>query len=152
MELSENNAIALLLDLNQDIEEYADYAVKNVIVDKNLEYLNYPPNCGFSDLEKAELNKLDNNPHLKNALRKIIADSSAGVIFNMLNLLDGTGSPKKMYKEWTGVLLIDEEHEKDSGLFSGTLHDYLFETYWTWKKIRGNKDWTLDTLEENRML
>ncbi|WP_295668718.1 hypothetical protein [uncultured Mucilaginibacter sp.] len=149
MELSENNAIALLLDLNEDIEEYADCAVKNVIVDKNFEYLNYPPNCGFSDLEKEELHKLDNNPHLKNALRKIIADSSAGVIFNMLNLLDGTGSPKKMYKEWTGVQLVNEEPENDSESFAGTLHDYLFETYWTWKKIRDDKDWKLDTLEEN---
>jgi len=34
MELSNKNAIALLLDLNQDIEEYAEATVKNIIEDK----------------------------------------------------------------------------------------------------------------------
>jgi hypothetical protein len=148
MELSKTNAIVLLLNLNQDIEEYADYAVKNIIVDKNFEYLTYPPNCGFSDLEKAELYKLEDNEHLKNALRKILADNSAGIIFNMLNLIDGTGNPKQMYNEWTGVKLANEEPEKDNPPFLDTLHDCFFETYWEWRKLRGNKHWKLDTLEE----
>ena len=107
MELSNKNALALLLDLNQDIEEYAETTVKNIIEEKNFDFLTYPPNNGITDLEKQELNKLDNHEHLKNALRKIIADNSAGIIFNLLNLFDGTGSPKHMYNEWTGVKLID---------------------------------------------
>ena len=94
MDLSHKNAITLLLNLNQDIEEYADATVKNIIEDKNFNSLTYPPNNGLTDLEKAELSKLDNNEHLKNALRKIIADNNAGVIFNRLNLFDGTASPK----------------------------------------------------------
>lgn len=28
------------------------------------------------------------------------------------------------------------------------LHYSFFETYWEWKKIRGNKNWKLDTYEE----
>ena len=58
MELSNKNALALLLDLNQDIEEYADATVKNIIEDKNLDCLSYPPNNGLTDLEKQELNSL----------------------------------------------------------------------------------------------
>jgi len=111
MKLSNKNALALLLDLNQDVEEYAEATVKNIIEDKNFKVL-YPPNNGLTESEKQELAKLDNNDHLKIALRKIIADNSAGIIFNMLNLLDGTGSPKHMYNEWTGVKLIDEEQNE----------------------------------------
>ena len=148
MELSNKNALALLLDLNQDIEEYAEATVKNIIEDKNFDYLTYPPNNGLTDLEKQELNKLDNNEHLKNALRKVIADNSAAIIFNMLNLFDGTGSPKHMYNEWTGIKLIDEEPTEDEPEFQDTLHDSFFETYWEWKKIRGDKNWKLDTYEE----
>ncbi len=147
MELSNKNAIALLLDLNQDIEEYAELTVKNIIEDKNFDFLAYPPNNGLTELEKAELNKLDNNEHLKNALRKIIADNSAGIIFNMLNLLDGTSSPKLHNENWTGVKLIDEEPNADTEIFNDTLHDCFFETYWEWKKLRGDKGWKLDAIE-----
>ena len=148
MELSNQNAIALLLDLNQDVEEYAEATVKNIIEDKNFDVLTYPPNNGLTDLEKAELNKLDNNEDLKSALRKVIADNSAGIIFNMLNLLDGIGSPKLHYDNWTGVKLVDEESNDGLELFKDTLHDCFFETYWEWKKLRGDKNWKLDTYNE----
>jgi hypothetical protein len=147
MPLSNKNAVALLLDLNQDIEEYAEATVKNIIEEKNFD-LTYPPNNGLTDSEKAELNKLDNNEQLKNALRKVIADNSAGIIFNMLNLLDGTGSPKLHHNTWTGVKLDDDKPEDDSEQFADTLHDCFYETYWEWKKLRGNKKWKLDTYNE----
>ncbi len=146
MQLSNKNAIALLLDLNQDIEEYAEATVKNIVEDKNFG-LTYPPNPGLNDLEKAELEKLDNNEHLKNALRKIIADNSAAVIFNLLNLLDGTSSPKQYYDNWTGVTLVDEEPQPGIEQYNDMLHDGLFETYWEWRKLRGDKKWKLDTYE-----
>ena len=148
MELSNKNALALLIDLNQDIEEYAEATVKNIIEDKNFDFLTYPPNNVLTDLEKQELNKLDNNEHLKNGLRKIIADNGAGIIFNMLNLFDGTSSPKHMYNEWTGIKLIDEERNESEPQFQDTLHDSFIETYWEWKKIRGTKNWKLDTYDE----
>lgn len=148
MQLSNKNAQALLLDLNQDIEEFAEATVKNIIEDKTFDFLTYPPNNGLTDSEKAELNKLDNNEHLKNALRKIIADSSAGVIFNMLNLFDGTSSPKLHYDNWTGVKLNDEEPEAGTEQFNDMLHDSFYETYWEWRKLRGDKKWKLDTYVE----
>lgn len=148
MELSNQNAVALLLDINQDIEECAEATVKNIIEDKNFDFLTYPPNGGLTELERAELKKLGNNELLKNALRKILADNSAGVIFNMLNLLEGTGSPKLHYDNWTGVKLIDEETNTDAEPFVDTLHDCFYETYWKWKKLRGIKNWKLDTYNE----
>ena len=148
MELSNNNALALMLDLNQDIEEYAEATVKNFIEDKNFDFLTYPPNSGLTDLEKQELNKLDNNEHLKNALRKVIADNSAGIVFNMLNIIDGTTDPKLMYDEWTGIKLIDQDLNEDADEFQDMLHDSFYESYWKWRELRGDKNWKLDTYEE----
>lgn len=148
MELSNKNASALLLDLNQDIEEYAEATVKNIIEDKNFDVLTYPPNNGLTDLEKQELSKLDNNEHLKNALRKIIADNSAGVVFSMLNMIDGTTDPKLMVDQWTGIKLVDQEHNEDAEEFQDMLHDSFYESYWKWKELRGDKNWKLDTYEE----
>lgn len=148
MQLSRNNAIALLLDLNQDIEEYAEATVRNIIERKKFDSLVYPPNAGLTDLEKAELAKLDNNDNLKNALRKIIADNTAGVIFNMLNLLDETTSPKLKFDEWNGVKLVDEDDNISSDPFEDNLHDSFFEAYWDWKELRGDKPWKLDTYED----
>jgi hypothetical protein len=148
MSLSDINVKALLLDLNQDVEEYAEATVKNIFEDRNFDSLTYPPNGGLSDAEQAELEKLANNENLKNALRKILADNAAGVIFNMLNLLDGTGSPKNHDDVWTGVKLVDEDEEEEEEEFEDTLHDAFLEAYWDWKKIRGNKNWKLDNYEE----
>ena len=148
MELSNNNALALMLDLNQDIEEYAEATVKNIIEDKNFDFMTYPPNSGLTDLEKQELNKLDNNEHLKNALRKVIADNSAGIVFNMLNIIDGTTDPKLMYDEWTGIKLIDQDLNEDADEFQDMLHDSFYESYWKWRELRGDKNWKLDTYEE----
>ncbi len=148
MELSNNNALALMLDLNQDIEEYAEATVKNIIEDKNFDFLTYPPNSGLTDLEKQELNKLDNNEHLKNALRKVIADNSAGIVFNMLNIIDGTTDPKLMYDEWTGIKLIDQDLNEDADEFQDMLHDSFYESYWKWRELRGDKNWKLDIYEE----
>jgi hypothetical protein len=148
MKLSNKNAIALLLDVNQDIEEYAAATVKNIIEEKNFDCLTYPPNNGLTDLEQAELKRLDNNEHLKNALRKVLADNTAGVIFNMFNLIDGTTDPKLYGHKWTGVKLVDQENQDDEKEFMDTLHDCFFETYWEWKKLRGTKSWKLDTYDE----
>jgi hypothetical protein len=148
MELSNKNALALLLDLNQDIEEYSEATVKNIIEDKNFDFLTYPPNSGLTDLEKQELNKLENNEHLKNALRKVIADNSAGVIFSMLNIIDGTTDPKLMFNEWTGVKLVDQDHNEDAEEFQDMLHDSFYESYWKWRELRADKNWKLDTYEE----
>ena len=148
MTLSAKNAKALLFDLNQDIEEYAADTVENIIELKNFDGLTFPPNGGLTSSEKAELSKLENNEDLKNALRKILADNTAGVIFNMLNLFDGTASPKHYYDAWTGVRLIDEEPSAESETFDDTLHDGLYEVYWEWRHARKSSSWKLDLLDD----
>jgi hypothetical protein len=148
MNLSNKNALTLLLDTHQDIEEYADTLVTNILDRKEFNFLTYPPNCGFTELEVNELKKLDNNEHLKSALRKVIADNSAGIIFNILNLFDGTGFPKNDNGDWTGLKVIDEEPNENSEPVDDWLHDKFYETYWDWKKIRGDKKWKLDAHEE----
>lgn len=147
MELSNKNTKILLLDTHQDIEEYAVSLVDNILEKKDFTFLAYPPNCGFTELEIEELKKLDNNEHLKNALRKVLAENSAGVVFSMLNLLDGTSSPKNDNGDWTGLQVVDEDPTADSDFADDFLHDQFFETYWDWKEIRGDKGWKLDTHE-----
>ena len=148
MNLCNKNAQILLLDTHQDIEEYADTLVTNILDKKEFDFLAYPPNCGLTELEIEELKKLDNNEHLKNALRKVIADNSAGIVFNILNLFDGTGFPKNDNGDWTGLKVIDEEPNENSEPVDDWLHDKFYETYWDWKKIRGDKEWKLDTYKE----
>ena len=79
MELSNTNAKTLLLDTHQAIEECADTLVTNILEKKYFDFLTYPPNCGLTAPEVEALKKLDDDEHLKNALRKVIADNSAGV-------------------------------------------------------------------------
>lgn len=146
MALSKENAIALLLDVNQDIEEYAEATVRNIVEDKNFDLI-YPPNNGLTDEERAALGKLDNNEYLKSALRKVIADNTAQVFFNMFNVLDGTSSPKLYSEKWTGVQLVDDDPDIDEEPFEDMLHDAFFDTYWIWKENREDKGWSLDTYE-----
>ncbi len=151
MILSNANAKILLLDTHQDIEEFADTLVSDILDKKDFSFLTYPPNCGLTKKETEELRKLDNNEHLKNALRKVIADNSAAVIFSMLNLFDGTGFPKNENGEWTGLKIVDEEQNKNAEPVDDWLHDKFYETYWDWKNIRGNKNWKLDFDEDDKI-
>lgn len=147
MTLSNKNATILLLDTHQDIEEYADVTVNKILTEREFDFMTYPPNCGLTEEEKTQLSKLADNKHLKSALRKIIADNSAGVVFNILNLIDGTGFPKNDSDQWTEIKLVDEEDLSNEPV-TDWLHDKFYETYWDWKKRRGTKDWSLDTLSE----
>ena len=147
MELSNINAEILFIDTHQNIEGYADSVVTKIFDEKKFDFLSYPPNCGFTELEKRELMKIEANEHLKNALRKILADNSASIVFRILNVIDGTGDPESKYEQWSGVKLIDDEANENSGPVDDFLHDKFYETFWDWKEIRPNKSWKLDTLE-----
>lgn len=149
MKLSNENILAMMLDIHQDIEEYSAATVKYIIEEKKFDFINYPPNGGLTDLEKLELGKLSNNEHLKNALRKLLTDNASGVLFNLLNLFDGTSGTRNNMDKWTGLKLIDEPayNENDDG-YREMLHDQLFETYWNWREIRENKSWKLDIYED----
>ena len=59
-----------------------------------------PPDKGFTDAEKEELKKLEENSTLKSDLKKAIADGYAATVFHLLNIIDGTSSP--YLTEWKG--------------------------------------------------
>ena len=55
MELSEKNAMIMMLDIHQDIEEYADQTVTSILQKKEFDFLTYPPNCGLTENEEYAL-------------------------------------------------------------------------------------------------
>ena len=103
MKLSNTNAKILLVEANRIIEKYADSDATKIVEKKDFNFMCYPPNCGFSDAEKIELGKLDNNEALKSALRKLFANNSATVLFHLFNIIDETGDPQGENSAWTGV-------------------------------------------------
>ena len=135
-----------MLFLQQKIEENAEYIAEELDKGNSTDFLTYPPNGGLTEVEKSSLKKLKNNPNLKSALRKILADNSAGVLFELLNIIDGTSDPDESLGKWTEVNFVDKTDELAHN--SEMLHDELYEKYWDWQKIRPKKDWKLDNHEE----
>ena len=134
MNLSEDNTKAILLDIHQDIDEYADHAISIIFGDNN-DALSYPPNIVFTADEITALKKLNSSDNLKSVLKKIIADNSAGVVFNLLNNIDGTTDPKNISDNWHGVALVDRDPDLDEDS-ANFLHDEFYSTYWDWDKIK----------------
>jgi hypothetical protein len=144
MQLSDNNRNALLLSLHKLIEEYADAGASSIFQGEQ-PYVSYPPNGGLTEAEEQSLKQLQGNEQLMAALRKLFASNSAGVLFSFFSLIDGVADPDINEEDWTGVLLIDKPEDFDEDV--PFLHDELSATYWNWKDKRGDKGWTLDTLE-----
>lgn len=144
LKLGLENEKALMIQLNAEIEKAAEGMASAVITETVR--INYPPNGGLSDDETKALKEVKNIPHIESALRKIIASSSAAAAFHFLNSIDGTGAPDSKFGKWTEVFLIDRPSGDNPSV--PMLHDSLYETYWDWKKLRGEKDWSLDNLPE----
>ncbi len=134
-----------MLSLHQKIEEYADASADMLQNGARSNELIYPPDGGLNQAERESLSILINNPVLKSALRKVLADNAAGILFELLNLVDGTTDPSASIGEWSGVMLVDTTDAPDLG--DTMLHDEFFSTYLEWKEMRPNKSWTLDQLE-----
>lgn len=132
MKLSEDNAKAILLDIHQDIDEYAENST-SIIFGVNQDSLAYPPDVNLTAEEIEALKTIIPTDNLKSALKKIIADNSAAVVFNLLNNIDGTTDPQNSSENWSGVKLIDRDvdSDEDSETF---LHDEFYSTYWDWNK------------------
>jgi hypothetical protein len=146
MKLTDQNSKTLMLSIHQKIEEYANDISEHLNNGEIEDLLSYPPNCGFSDKEIHSLNKITNDPDLKSALRKILADNSAGIVFELMNLIDGTSDPDENLVEWPEVALIDKSDKIKEN--DEMLHDSLYSTYWDWKEIRPENSWKLDNLDE----
>ena len=143
MNLSTQNKHTLLIAVNQMIEEQAAGCAQTVFLGQEAPLV-YPPNGGFTTEEAKALQSLRGNEPLQAALRKLLADCAAGVVFDLLNLLDGTADPKQ--GQWGGVVLVDALTNDDEQ--REFLHDGLFDAYWDWREIRPDKTWQLDLLPE----
>lgn len=146
MKLSNENNKILMLTLHQKIEEQAEYISNKLFIGNNENLLTYPPNCGLTESEKESLKQLKENPILKSALRKVFADNSANVIFDLLNIVDGTTDPDEEFGDWTEISFVDKTEEIAEN--AEMLHDNFFSTYWNWKDLRPNKNWKLDNIDE----
>ena len=143
MGLSEHNRNTFLINLHKLIEEAAHNTATDIL-HARIKQLEYPPNGGLTEAEAIAVQKLQGDETLRDALRKLIASNSAGVLFNVLNILDGTGNPDPGTGDWSEVKLVDcaEDDEGDDEM----LHDGFFETYWEWKKRR-RSNWKLDIVD-----
>jgi hypothetical protein len=144
MKLSIKNRNALLLSLQQSIEELADTKASDIFEGKTSQLINFPPNGGFTESEEYAVKALVGNEHLKSALRKILAGNSADVLFDFFNNIDGTTDPDD--ENWTGVILVDTPENNDEN--RDFLHDELYASYWDWRKKRTNLTWRLDLLDD----
>jgi len=146
MKASKENIKILMLALHKKIEEYAN-ALANSLNNGNAEKsMFYPPNYGLTTEEIESLKKLKDDLILKSALRKLFADNSAGVLFDLMNLIDRTSDPNLSLGNWTGLSFVDSSEEIEEN--SEMLHDTFVATYWDWKKIRPKKDWKLDNVDD----
>lgn len=143
MQLSDKNRHTFLVAINQSVEEYATYYADNLLQGQNVMPV-YPPNGGFTIEETEALKLLQGNTALHSVLRKILADCAAGVVFDLLNHIDGTTNPKQ--GEWDPIMLVDKP--KNDEVYREFLHDDFFGTYWDWREIRPDKTWYLDILPE----
>lgn len=105
----------------------------------------YPPNGGLTDAEQAALESLKVTPDLESALRKVIADAASSPLFHLFCLLDGVGTPHQHGEEWVGLALSRMTEDEEPSNF---LHDEFNDTYWTWRAVRPDPGWKLDTYED----
>lgn len=140
--LSEENKTALFMQLHKEIETAAETMANSIDKGTPERDITYPPNAGFTKEEIEALQKMRSIPHIKSAIRKIIACGAASPIFQVLCILDTVGVPD--FGTYTGVILVDDV-DTDEDAYSSSLHDDFYESYWIWKKIRPTKQWSLDT-------
>ncbi|MEP7129387.1 MAG: hypothetical protein ABI729_10985 [Chitinophagales bacterium] len=148
MKLSEHNNKTLMLAIHKLIEGYADDLSDKLEKGNLNDFLIYPPNCGFTNNEQGALLKLKSDSDLKSGLRKVIASSSACVIFDLFSIIDGTADPDPNLGKWTEISFIDKTEDIEEP--EDMLHDNFFETYWDWKEVRPQSGWTLDTYEDKK--
>ena len=143
MKVSTDNLNVLFLQIHKTIEETADKVATSLTDHSTADLISYPPNGGLSELEIESLNTINRDDHVKSGLRKIIADSCATVVFDILANIDGVSDPVTDSEKWRGIKLVDDSEaiEAPDDLM---LHDKLYDSYWEWRKRRETKDWKLD--------
>jgi len=145
MRLSDENLKTFLLCIHQVIEQQAERTANQLSEADLTDLVIYPPRGGLTKDEEQALMQFKSDNNLRTALRKILADNSAAVVFELLKLIDGNAAPDDELGAWTGVRLADLE--EDSLEEKELLYDNFFETYKEWKNVRPEKGWALDTVD-----
>ncbi|HYG83059.1 MAG TPA: hypothetical protein VD861_21865 [Pyrinomonadaceae bacterium] len=141
--MTEQEKEALLIEVHRYIEDAATRTA--AALRAGSVGILYPPNGGLTDAEQAALASLTVTPDLESALRKVIADAASIPLFHFFCLLDGVGTPQEYDGGWIGLALSRPNEDEDQGDF---LHDEFNDTYWTWRKVRPDPGWKLDTYED----
>ncbi|MDN5211929.1 hypothetical protein QQ020_07695 [Fulvivirgaceae bacterium BMA12] len=145
MNLSEENRTTLLTHLHKSVEEAANIMANHLNNGRTNQLIDYPPNGGLTEEEKESLQQLKNNNTLTDALRKVFASNSASVLFELFNIIDGTGDPDPGTGDWSEITLVDMPEDFDQHV--EFLHDNFYETYQNWRNKR-KADFKLDLLDD----
>lgn len=139
---------ALLVEAHRVIEEVATSVAANLRAGR-AEAASYPPNGGLTDTEREALSRLKLEGDSESALRKIVADAAAAVLFQIFCVVDGVADPESFRQGWPG-LRIRQADESDA--YDPFWHDDFLESYWVWRRARPNPGWRLDLLREDEGL
>ena len=133
---------ALMMEVHREIEDHARLAVNALTPSGRLGEMDYPPNGGMTNDERAALSGLASGPAIQSGLRKVVAASLGSFVFRLFNVIDGTGDPLNFPGDWGSFELVEAEGKQ-------MLHEHFFETYWDWRMARPDPGWRLDLLPED---
>lgn len=120
-----------MFHLHQLIETEASLKATQLI-DGKYDQPAYPPGIHLTESETQALDELVGKKELGSALSKLFADQSSRILFDLFNIIDGTGDPDE--GEWSEVVIIDrpedytENHE--------FLHEEFYSSYLDWQKSK----------------
>ncbi|WP_127534012.1 hypothetical protein [Paenibacillus kobensis] len=132
---------SLLFYLHNDIHESADWSFQSLRNNKLQEMVSYPPNV---EITTSEINKLievlDSNPGIEETLKKIMINASMYPLFNLFNIIDGSGDIPDSNYEKVELIECRFEEIEDIEDREDFIHDLLFSTYWDWVENNKFKD------------
>lgn len=103
--------------------------------------ISYPPDVELSLTEIDKLIEvLENNPGIEDTLKKIMKNASMYPLFNLFNVIDGSGDiPDSKYEKVELIECSFDEVEllEDRDDF---IHDMFFLSYWDWKDVEDQED------------
>ncbi len=87
----------------------------------------YPPGEVLSVEEDGAIRSMRLSALQKSALKKLIADACAAVMFDFFNLVDGTTDPEvsPINDFWVGASIVEQQDDRHTWM----LHDQFLDTY-----------------------
>ena len=137
--LTDKQRTALLVELHRSIEGAATEFVAS-LHGGDEPGVTYPPNGELTGEEVAALQGVPQDVATTSGLRKLAADAAAKPLWTLFALLDGVGDPEVHDEELGPLELVASEDGEN-------FHETWLDEYWTWRKLRPDPGWKLDTYE-----